>query len=86
MTGTWFVLRRARPALESFLNGLSMLGVLDALAQNPDVFHPGFCYYPEKLTAERTENLLQVFQSSVGSNKAVTESLVLSQWHPITMA
>ena len=81
MTAKWFVLGRARPALESFLNGLSTLGVLDALTQNPDVFRPAFCYYPEKLTAESTENLFQVFQSPVGSNKAVTESLVLSRWH-----
>ncbi|CAB4019364.1 G2 M phase-specific E3 ubiquitin- ligase-like, partial [Paramuricea clavata] len=81
MTAKWFVLGRARPALESFLNGLSTLGVLDALTHNPDVFRPAFCYYPEKLTAESTENLFQVFQSPVGSNKAVTESLVLSRWH-----
>ena len=81
MTAKWFVLGRARTALESFLSGLSTLGVLDALKQNTTAFRPAFCYYPEKLTAESTENLFQVIQSSVGSNKAVTESLVLSRWH-----
>jgi hypothetical protein len=49
MTAKWFVLGRARPALESFLNGLSMLGVLDALTQNPDVFHPAFAIIPKSL-------------------------------------
>ena len=77
----WFVLGRARPVLESFLIGLSTLGVLDALKAHPDEFRPAFCYYPTELTAESTEHLFKVIQSPVGSNNAVIESLVLSRWH-----
>ena len=74
MTAKCFFLGCARPALESFFSGLSTLGVLDALKQNPTAFCVAFCYYPEKLTAKSTENRFQVIQSPVESNKAVTES------------
>ena len=81
MTAKWFVIGRARPGLESFLIGLSTLGVLNARKKSPGVFRPAFCHYPTELTAESTEHLFQVIQSPAGSNNAVTESLVLSRWH-----
>ena len=81
MTAKWFVIGRAQAAIESFENGLSTLGVVDALKENPDAFRLVFCYYPVEFTAETIERLFGVTQSPVGSNKAVTESLVLSRWH-----
>lgn len=81
MTAKWFILGRAHAAIESFENGLATLGVLDALKENPDAFRPAFCYYPVELTAEIIESLFRVTQSPFGSNKAVTESLVISRWH-----
>ena len=76
----WFVLARCKPALESFREGLSALGVLEAVKTYPDSFRPLFCDVPEKLTAERMEQLFRPNTSPVGSSKALTESLVLSRW------
>ena len=79
-TAQWFVLGRCKPALESFRDGLSSLGLLDAVKKNPNEFRPLFCDQPVKLTAESMERLFKVRASPVGSSKAVTESLVLSRW------
>lgn len=79
-TAQWFVLGRCKPALESFRDGLSCLGVLDAVKKYPNEFKPLFCDQPVKLTAESLERLFKVKASPVGSSKALTESLVLSRW------
>lgn len=79
-TSQWFVLGRCKPALESFRDGLSALGVLQAVKTYPDSFRPLFCDLPEKLTAERMETLFRPNTSPVGSSKGLTESLVLSRW------
>ena len=79
-TSQWFVLGRCKPALESFRNGLSALGVLEAVKTYPDSFRPLFCDLPEKLTAERMEEVFRPNTSPVGSSKGLTESLVLSRW------
>ena len=79
-TAEWFVLGRCKPALESFRDGLSSLGLLDAIKKHPNQFRPLFCDQPVKLTAEGMERLFKVKASPAGSSKAVTESLVLSRW------
>lgn len=79
-TAQWFVLGRCKPVLESFRDGLSCLGVLDAVRKYPNEFKPLFCYKPKKVTAESLERLFKVQGSPVGSSKALTESLVLSRW------
>ena len=76
----WFVLGRCKPALESFRDGLSALGVLEAVKTYPESFRPLFCDLPEKLTAERMEKLFRPMTSPVGSSKGLTETLVLSRW------
>lgn len=82
-TSQWFVLGRCRPALESIRNGLSALGVLEAVKTYPDSFRPLFCDLPEKLTAERMEEVFRPNTSPVGSSKGLTESLVLSRLQDI---
>ena len=67
-TSQWFVLGRCKPALESFREGLSALGVLEAVKRYPDSFRPLFCDVPEKLTAERMEQLFRPTSSPVGSS------------------
>lgn len=79
-TAHWFVLGRCKPALESFRQGLSSLGVLEAVKKYPNSFKPLFCDKPENLTADKIEKLFRVEMSPVGSSKALTESLVLSRW------
>lgn len=76
-TSEWFVLGR----WESFREGLSALGALEAVKTYPDSFRPLFCDVPAKLIAERVEQLFRPNTSPVGSSKALTrESLVLSRW------
>ncbi|KAJ7382243.1 hypothetical protein OS493_036277 [Desmophyllum pertusum] len=66
---TVFVLGRCKQALESFREGLSALGVLQAVQTYPDSFRPLFCDLPEKLTAERMETLFRPNTSPVGSSR-----------------
>jgi len=80
-TARWFILGRAQPALESLKRGLSSLGVLEALQENPNAFRSVFCYSETNLTAECLERLFKLCSSPVGSTKAITESLVISRWH-----
>ena len=76
----WFVLGQCKPAFESFREGLSAIGMLEADKTYPDSFRPLFYAVPRKLTAERMEQLFRPNTSPVGSSKALTESLVLSRW------
>lgn len=80
-TANWFVLRRVLPAIESFKKGLTTLGVLQAVHTNPDAFHPVFCKVDTEITPEILKALFTVNMSPVGSNRAPTESLVLSRWY-----
>ena len=79
-TSKWFVVGRCKPVLESFQDGLSALGVLEAVKTYPDSFRPLFCDLPDKLTAERMDKLFRPNTSPIGSSKALTESLILSRW------
>ena len=79
-TTRWFVMGRAQPALESFLKGLSALGVLDAVKAHPVAFRAVFCNETKEITSEIIETLFAVTTSPVGSSKAIAESLVLSRW------
>lgn len=80
LTAKWYVIGRANASFEAFENGLSALGVLDAIRRNPKAFESSFCHTPSNLTVDTFDNLFKVVDSPVGSNKAVTESLVLSRW------
>ena len=80
LTAKWYVIDRCTTSIEAFENGLSVLGVFDAIRSNPGAFQSSFCYSPLHLTADIFDNLFRVCDSLVGSNKAVIESLVLSRW------
>ena len=80
-TAHWYVLGRARPALEQFKQGLLDLGVLNAILSNPDVFYAAFCYIPAELNADSFRNLFTVLPSEEGSNKRAAENLIISYWH-----
>ena len=42
----WYVIGRANASFEAFENGLSALGVLDAIRRNPKAFESSFCHTP----------------------------------------
>ena len=79
-TAHWLTLGRAWPALEQFKQGLSDLGVLKAITNNPDVFHEAFCYSPVELDADSFKNLFTVLQSEEGSNNRALENVIISHW------
>ena len=80
-TAHWYILGRAWPALEQFKQGLSDLGVLEAVISSPEVFTLVFCYVPVDLTADMFCDIITVCCSEEGSNKRTTESVVVSYWH-----
>ena len=80
-TAHWYVLGRSWPALEHFKQGMSELGVMDAVTSNPNAFINIFCHSPEKLTAERFIDLFSIVFSDEGSNKRATENLIFSYWN-----
>ena len=80
LTAKWYVIGRCTVSIEAFENGLSVLGVFDAIRSNPGAFQSSFCYSPSNLTADTLDDLFKVYDSPIGSNKAVLESLVLSRW------
>ena len=79
-TAHWYVLGRAWPALEQFKQGLSDLGVLEAIINNPNVFTVAFCYVPVELQAKAFNDMFTVLYSEQGSNKRAAENVILSYW------
>ena len=80
-TAHWYTLGRAWPALEQFKQGLSDMGVLEAITNNPNAFTVAFCHFPEELDALKFSGMFIVLYSEEGSNKRATENVILSYWH-----
>ena len=80
-TSHWYTLGRAWPALEQFKQGLSDMGVLEAIINNPNAFTVAFCHFPEKIDALTFSGMFAVLHSEEGSNKRDTENVILSYWH-----
>ena len=76
-TAHWYVSGRAWPALEQFKQGLSDLGVLEAII---NVFTVAFCYVPVELQAKAFNDMFTVLYSEQGSNKRAAENVTLSYW------
>lgn len=64
----WYVLQRTRAAFERFRDGLTSLGVLDALQRYPLQLKCLFVKAEKGLTAADMENLFQIIHSERGSN------------------
>ncbi|KAM4898786.1 G2/M phase-specific E3 ubiquitin-protein ligase [Sylvia borin] len=58
------VIKRIALPLESFMQGLKTLGVLEKMQMHPDVFSSVFCHKPERLSAEIVFNLFTIHSSS----------------------
>uniref|UniRef100_A0A9J8BR99 HECT domain-containing protein n=1 Tax=Cyprinus carpio carpio TaxID=630221 RepID=A0A9J8BR99_CYPCA len=64
----WYVLQRTRAPFERFRDGLTSLGVLDALQNYPVQSKCLFVKAEKALTANDVENLFQIIHSERGSN------------------
>ena len=74
--------RKSLLILECFKDGLSVLGVLGAVVDHPDIFRSTFCYVSETLTADLLSSLFtSTFRTDAGSNAYAKESLILSFWN-----
>ena len=63
-----------------FKDGLSVLGLLEAVKQHPTLFKPLLCFTPEALTADIVANLFQPTMSEPGSNRRTSENVIYSFW------
>ncbi len=79
----WYVVGRTTPALESFKEGLSTLGVLSAIKCQPQAFKKVLCYQEDKLDASKFHELFGVDRSEQGTQNFVTESRVLMYWREL---
>ena len=82
-TVSWIVLGRTRAGLESFKEGLSSLGILSSIVENPLAFKSEMCYKERVITSEIMSKLFCVTRSEVGSNRYELESLLLSFWEDL---
>ena len=55
----FFVIDKARTAIEKFKDGLRTLDVLDVLMRFPSIFRSYFCYGPTKLTAQSVDGIFK---------------------------
>ena len=79
-TAHWFLLGRVNYSLERFKEGLSVLGVLQSITENPEAFRPVFCFSPQIIDCDLFSLLFIIIRSEKGSNVYQKESLVLSYW------
>ena len=62
--------------------GLSSLGILSSIVENPLVFKSEMCY-KEQVISNEMSKLFCVTRSEVGSNRYELESLLLSFWEDL---
>lgn len=63
-----------------FKDGLSTLGVMDAMMVYPEAFRPVFCVGHDPVTAAIIDQLFKPVLSEDGSNKRAIESVILTWW------
>ena len=63
-----------------FKEGLSVMGVLEAVTQHPCLFKPLLCHSLDLLTPDVVADLFQPKMSEPGSNRRSLENLVYSFW------
>ena len=76
----WFILGRTRPAIEELKNGLSTLGIFDALQKSPEAFRGLFCVKEAPLSSESFEQLFLLKRSETDSNDYIVESRIVMYW------
>ncbi|XP_071810893.1 G2/M phase-specific E3 ubiquitin-protein ligase-like [Apostichopus japonicus] len=76
----FLVIDRARSAYESFLEGLSTMGLLDLIRSHPLVMEECFMQREDILTASRMERLFSHDLSPEGSNRRMAEARTLTYW------
>ena len=76
----FFVIDKARTAIEKFKEGLNTLDVLDMLKRHPSIFRPYFCYGPIKLTAQSVDDIFKPLFSEEGTRMREREELLVMHW------
>ena len=76
----FYVIDKARSAIEKFKDGLRTLDVLDLLMRVPSLFHPYFCYGPTALTAGDIDSIFIPKFSEEGCRIREREELIIMHW------
>jgi hypothetical protein len=80
-TVKWFLLGRSHFSQEQFVQRLSVLGIYDSILNNPESFHPVFCYSLQQINTDLISHVYGTKFTEVGSNQHCSESLVVSHWN-----
>eukprot|EP00794_Sanderia_malayensis_P021194 gene21194-23276_t len=73
-------LGKTRPATEVLKDGLSILGVLDAMKLNATRFRKVFCHQKRDLAIEFIDKMFEIKRSEAESNNFLTENRVIMYW------
>ena len=76
----FFVIDKARSAIEQFKDGLKTLGVLSLLKGNPLLFRPYFCHRSKPLTAIEVDRIFTPDFSEDSCRRREREELVIMHW------
>lgn len=76
----FFVIDKARTAIEEFKDGLRTLDVLDVLMRFPSIFRSYFCYGPTKLTAQSVDDIFRPILSEEGTPMRDRQELLIMHW------
>ena len=76
----FFVIDKARTAIEKFKDGLRTLDVLDMMMRFPSVFRSIFCYGPTTLTAKSVDEIFLPIFSDEGTQTRDREELIIMHW------
>nr|XP_055025012.1 G2/M phase-specific E3 ubiquitin-protein ligase-like isoform X2 [Misgurnus anguillicaudatus] len=77
----WFIIDRNMCVIDRFKEGLSALGLYNALQLYPALLSPVLCHVEKQLTAELLEDLFRPDLSPLGSNRRVREGKTLGFWN-----
>ena len=76
----FFVIDKARTAIEEFKDGLRTLDVLDVLMRFPSIFRSYFCYGLTKLTAQSVDDIFRPILLEEGTQMRDREELLIMHW------
>ncbi|CAM4572632.1 unnamed protein product [Leuciscus chuanchicus] len=74
------VVNRVHGPLERFREGLTTLGLLEAVVKRKEAFRPLFCSPQQPLTADTLEDLFNIRYSDAGSNRRAEENTAVAFW------
>ena len=76
----YFVIDKARSAIEAFKEGLSTLNILTLMKSHPALFKEAFCHKLKPLTASDVDNLLVPSYAEEGTRVRDKQECIVMHW------